>query len=148
MNMFKEKTFTTIVSGDIKQIKIAISYNDNFFVCFSEDKKPICLINDHLYNFKKINCSHGNSWVNTYKVLYFKEIDDFILISRHDLTATIFNNHNNSIKLCSTNILSRQTNAYSIIYNNGYQMVNYNTFKMYNESIDISILASINGIFF
>ena len=31
----------------IKQIKIANSLNDKFFICFSNDTNPICIINDN-----------------------------------------------------------------------------------------------------
>jgi hypothetical protein len=116
MNMFKEKTFTTIASTDINQIKIALSYNDNFFVCYSEISTPICLINDHLYNFEQINCNHSAGWTNTYKAFYFKEVDDFILVSRYVLTSTILNNYNNSVKVCGKNIFRSQTTDYSLIY--------------------------------
>ena len=50
-----------------------VRYN-NFFVCFSNNGTPICLINDNLYEFQKINCSHsGNDWSNEYKVYYFRD---------------------------------------------------------------------------
>ena len=131
------------MSNIINEIKVATSYNGNFFVCFLNNTTPICLINDNSYNFNEINCKQNENWFTSYKVLYFYEIDYFILISKKYLTTTIFNNHDYTLRLCNTDILSEQTNAYSLIYNNGYQIVNYNNFTNYKESIDISILASI-----
>ena len=87
-----------------------MSYNDKFFVCISNNKTPICFINDYLFEFKNVNCEQGTNWSSNYKVLYFKETDDFMLISRTDLVTTVFNNANNSIKICSKKIFSKQEN--------------------------------------
>ena len=120
-NLIKNKTYNVFNNSNvIKQIKIAMSYNDNFFLCFSNNKNPVCLVNNYLYEFEKITCDHGE-WNINYKVLYFKERDDFMLISRTYLVITIFNNANNSLKECNKkDMFSKQTNVYSIIYNNGY----------------------------
>ena len=64
-----------------------------------------------------------------------------MLISITHLVSTIINNQNKAIKKCGKNILTEQTNAYSIIYNNDYQVVNYSNFANYNNSINISIIA-------
>ena len=69
-----------------------------------------------------------------------------MLISKKYLSTTILNNNNNSITKCYENILSKQTNAYSIIFNNdtnNYQLVNYSNFTNYSGSINISISANI-----
>ena len=66
-----------------------------------------------------------------------------MLISRVMLTTTILSNKDNLIKICSTNNFSTQVHAYSIIYINNYQIVNYKSFTNYNKSIDISIFANI-----
>ena len=115
MNLYKEKTSTKIVSHTINEIKVATSYNNNFFVCFLVDTTAVCLINDNLYKFNEIQCRHNSGWSNAYKVLYFRETDDFMLISRTFLTTTILNNHNNNIKKCNKNILTQQSEVYSII---------------------------------
>ena len=60
-----------------------------------------------------------------------------MLISRHLLTATILNNDNNSIIKCKQNIFSIQENTYSIIYNNGFKLVNYTNFSEHNKCLDI-----------
>ena len=91
----------------------------NFFVCFLHDTTPICLINDYLYNFEEIECQQSNSiWSPEYKVLYFKETDDFMLISRYTLNTIILNNENNSVKKCGTKYLNgqRKNDVYSIIH--------------------------------
>ena len=142
-DLLREKNSMKIVQNAINEIKVATSFNGNFFVCFSNVSTPICFINDNKYDFTEINCIHAPGWSPEYKLLYFKETDDFMLISRVCLTATIFHNYNNSIKLCGRDILSHQTNVYSIIYNNDYRVVNYNNFQNYNESFNISILANI-----
>ena len=132
------------MSNAINQIKLAMSYNYNIFVCYLEDKTPVCLINDNSYNFNKINCKHNNGWVDGYKVFYFNETDDFMLISRKDLTATILDNYQSKVTIClKVNYLSPQTNDYSIIYsNNGYKVVKTETFQN-KQSKDIALLANI-----
>ena len=53
MDLFEEKNSTVILENEnlhvIKQIKIANSLNDKFFICFSNDTNPICIINDNPY---------------------------------------------------------------------------------------------------
>ena len=114
MTLVREKNYTKIVSNSIKEIKVATSYDGNFFVCFLEDTTPICLINDYLYDFKVINCTQNDNWSPEYKVLYFQETDDFMLISRFSLLTTILNNNNKSIEKCNENKLREQENVYSI----------------------------------
>ena len=102
-----------------------------------------CLIqkfNDNLHNFYTINCAYTRGWSTEFKVLFFKEQDEFMLISRRQLYATIINNSDKSVIKCDEPILSVQPNDNSIIYINDYQVVNYTNFQKENESIDISIL--------
>ena len=143
MDLSKENKFTKIETKEINEIKVATSYNNKFFICFLNDGTPFCAINDYLYDFSIINCTHTPHWGHEYKVLYFNETDDFMLISRVMLTTTILSNKDNLIKICSTNNFSTQVHAYSIIYINNYQIVNYKSFTNYNKSIDISIFANI-----
>ena len=143
MNLLKEKDFYITLKSSINQIKVAISYNDNYFVCYLEDTTPFCYINDDLYNFTKIDCSHDDDWLTDYKVLYFRENDNFMLISRKHLTTTIYNNNQKQVEKCKNHIFKEQTKIYSIIYNNDYAVVNTKTFENYKESIDISELANI-----
>ena len=53
MILFKEKNYNKKLMKEINEIKVAVSYNDNFFVCFLNHSTPICLINDNVYDFKK-----------------------------------------------------------------------------------------------
>ena len=46
-NLIKDKTSSFESKNTINQIKLAMSNNDKFFVCFLEYKTPICLINDN-----------------------------------------------------------------------------------------------------
>ena len=128
------------VTNNIIEIKVVSSLNDNFFVCYIVDGVIYCFINDNLYNFYKINCTYTRGWSTEFKVLFFKEQDEFMLISRRQLYATIINNSDKSVKKCDKPILSVQPNDNSIIYINDYQVVNYTNFQKENESIDISIL--------
>ena len=59
-----------------------------------------------------------------------------MLISRTELIATIINNADNSLEKCKKNIFSKQSNIYSIIYNNDYQLINYTTFSNLLEIIN------------
>ena len=65
---------------------------------------PNNLINNAHNNFmmknNQINCQHNNGWVDGYKVFYFNETDDFMLISRKDLTATILDNYQSKVTIC------------------------------------------------
>ena len=140
------KNSTYHATNIINEIKIATSYNDNFFVCFLNGVTPVCLINDDSYNFNKIDCDHGEAWSLEYKVLYFYESDDFMLISKYLLATTILNNKEKTMKICFKYIFGTQDNSYSLIYNNdtnNYQIVNYNNFKNYQKSSNISKSANI-----
>ena len=141
MNLEKGISSNFSVLNEINQIKFAISYNDRFFVCFSNISVPICLINNDLYEFYKIECQAKNNYDSRYKVLYFKESDDFMLISIGYCTTTLFNNYNNSIKICIKNIFSYQANAYFITYNNGYNLINYTNLSHFSQYKETSILG-------
>ena len=146
MDLIMGKNSTYRATNIINEIKVATSYNDNFFVCFLNDVTPVCLINDDSYNFDKIDCVHSRTWSPEYKVLYFYESDDFMLISKHYLTTTILNNKKKIMKKCFENFLGTQDNSYSLIYNNdtnNYQIVNYSNFKNYQKSSNISKSANI-----
>ena len=134
MDLIKDRS-TRILEDEnldvIKQIKIANSLNDKFFICFSNDENPICIINDNpyeLYKFQKIGCENQRNYSDRYKVFYFKDPDNFMLVSIRELTTTLLNSVNNSIVHCKNKIFSRQYKEYSIIYNNVYQVVNYTNF--------------------
>ena len=44
-------------------------------------------------------------------------------------------------------MFSHQKNDYSIIYNNGYKLVNYSNFSDYHKCINLSVLENITDIF-
>ena len=143
MNLIKGNTLAIDKPVNaIKQIKIEASFDDNYFVCYSNNTSPICFINDESYNFKEIGCNHGVGWDQNYKVFYFSETKDFILTSRYWLSSTIFNNFNKSLLVCSKNIFSYQNNVHSLIYQNGYRVVNYTDFQDRSICRDISILGN------
>ena len=118
IDIIKDNTFNLEVMKEIKQIKSSISYNYNFFVCISLNCTPACFINKYLENvFNEIDCKFTSDYSPNYKVLYFNETDDFMLISRYDLTATLISNFNFSVIECKKyNFLRPQTNSHSIIY--------------------------------
>ena len=92
MNLIKEQT-SNLFNKEINQIKIAKSNSDKFLVCIS-----------------------NSSYFPEYFINYFNETNDFMHISRYDLTTTILSNADNSIKQCEKRILSDQENEYSIIH--------------------------------
>ncbi len=57
MGLFKEKSSQKIISNDINEIKAAVSYNDNYFVCFLNDTTAVCLINDNDIISMKLNAN-------------------------------------------------------------------------------------------
>jgi len=142
MNINKEETNEIIMtSGEINQIKLAISNNNKYFVCFSINSIPKCIINENTYEFEEIGCSFNTTSDLRYKTFYFKETDEFILISKYYLITTILKNVNNSVKTCGTgNLFSIQKNDFSLIYINGYKVINYTNFTNYFEYFNISVL--------
>ena len=116
-------------------------------MCFLNYTIPICVINDNpyeLYKFQKIGCEYETTYDDEYKVLYFKDSDNFLLVSIYHLTSTILNSFNNSIVLCKRKILSAQPKKeYSIIYNNEYQLVNYSNFSNCSNCNNISFFKNI-----
>ena len=149
------ETLTINYNGDlkkIKQIKIAVSNNNKFFVCILEDDDknkgtPICFINneDNFYEFNEMDCKENDGWGDDYQVFYFSETNVFMLLSFYNLDTTIIDNYNNSQKICKEkleNIPGKQKKRYSIIYINDYQLVNYNYFENM-ESIDLSTFKNI-----
>ena len=149
------ETLTINYNGDlkkIKQIKIAVSNNNKFFVCILEDNgnnkgTPICFINNknNLYEFNEMDCKENSGWADNYQVFYFTETNDFMLLSHYSLDTTIINNYDNAKKLCKGNLENmsgNQEKEYSIIYNNDYQLINYNNFENM-EFIDLSTFEKI-----
>ena len=100
MNINKEETNEIIMTSldEINQIKLAISNNNKYFVCFSINSIPKCVINNNSYEFEEIGCSFNTTSDSRYKTFYFKETDEFIFISKYYLTTTILNNVDNSVK--------------------------------------------------
>ena len=118
MNITKEQTNEIIgrYSNVINQIKLAISDNNKYFVCFTINSIPKCVINENSYEFKEIDCNDFGQSDLRYKTFYFKETDEFIFISFHFLTATILNNLDNSIKECKGRIFSIQNYEINNLY--------------------------------
>jgi hypothetical protein len=52
MNLNLEGTYNYTVYNKTNQIKLAISNNDNIYLCYLDDSTPYCIINDILNNFK------------------------------------------------------------------------------------------------
>ena len=136
-NIQKEETKNITVENTINQIKSAMSYNNNFLICFfiiknEKENKPFCYINDYETNeLNKINCSYRN-YGNGSKVFYFNETGDFMFISVKVLYTTLFNSFNNSMKYCNEkNIFNEQSDQYSIIYNNSFVLNKTNNYIVY-----------------
>ena len=148
MNIIMKESFNLTVNNIIKEIKPAMSYNNNIFVCFSLDKIPDCYINTYQKNnFIQIGCRFNTTYSTKYHVFYFNETDDFMLISRSDLTTTLVSNFNNSVKLCKKKYyLSPQTKHYSVIYNNEYKYVNASNFTDHMSCNNITILPESKTI--
>ena len=128
---------------EIKQIKFAMTNNDKFFVCFLNKIHPVCFINDNNYIFTDIGCKHSLVWAYNYKTYFFNETNEFMIISKSHLAKTILNNYDNSLKECeNVTMTNRQSNFFSIIYNNGYQTINYTNFLNYMKCYDISLLEN------
>ena len=119
-NIEKEETLNITVNNTIKQIKSAMSYNNKFFICFTvlgKDKNqidnksiPSCYINDFETNqLNEINCTYNTEYGDGYKVLYFNETGDFMLVSVTYLTTTLLSSFNNYVEKCKEKIFSIQS---------------------------------------
>ena len=65
-----KSSFETNNSATINQLKSTKSDNNKFFICFSEDKHPVCCINNYSTNeIREINCKLGYTYGHYYKVL-------------------------------------------------------------------------------
>ena len=126
-NIEKEETSNITVNNTIKQIKSAMSYNNKFFICFTvlgKDKNkidnksiPSCYINDYETNqLNEINCTYNTEYGDGYKVLYFNETGDFMLVSVYHLTTTLLSSFNNYVEKCKENIFSIQLSQYYITH--------------------------------
>ena len=142
--------FSYKVEKNINQIKVAKSFNSNFFICILipnsvNNDMPNCYINSYFSNyFSRIECYYDEKNIYydaNYKVLYFDETDDFMFVSRYSLNAIIFNNINSSLKLCHEELYSRQENYNSLIYNNGYKLVFYSNFSDYMKCSNSLIIG-------
>ena len=136
----------TETNNVINQIKLAKSYNDKLFVCFLIGGHLSCFINNinhNLYEWEKIKCNFDTDIGTGYKVFYFTESDDFMFVSRTELDITTINNTDNTVKICNQNPFNRQTNDYSLIYRNGYQVINYEKLTNYKKSKSLSIFQDI-----
>ena len=149
MEIILNETSNIKVEGTINQIKIAKSYNNNYFICYLLNNIPSCYINlkeNSKRELKKIDCNYKTDFDKNYKVLYFKDTDDFMFISRKFLATTLLSNGNKTTKVCNKEIFSVQTNENSIIYNNGYKVVNYSNFSNYMICKNITSFISYNNI--
>ena len=133
--------FDQKVDSKIKQIKLALSYNNNFFICYLLGSTPICKINEYSANdLKDISCSFNDcSYNEKYKVLYFNETNDFLFVARNPLETTIISIFDNSVKSCKMEFLGSQEKEYAIIYVNSYKAINYSSFSNNFECHKISI---------
>ena len=133
-----------------------MSYNNKFFICFTvlgKDKNqidnksiPSCYINDYETNqLNEINCTYNTEYGDGYKVLYFNETGDFMLVSVHHLTTTLLSSFNNYVEKCKENIFSKQSLQYYLIYNNGkYKEINKKKFEEKNWNKNILIIKEIS----
>ena len=144
INLSKIYIYSYQVSSEIKQIKIAKSYNDKFFACIFLVKGRICFINkDNYYQFETIITQKDACWPNNYKVFYFNETNEFMFLSKKDfnISSIIFNNYNDSYGE-GDSFLSEYI-EYSLIYNNGYKIVYNSNFTGHGECNNISIYKNI-----
>ena len=93
-DIFLKEIYNMSIVNKINQIKLQMSYNNKFFICFTMEYShnpprngfdlqniPHCYINDYSSNnFNEIGCDFENgkvSYVSDYKVFYFNETGDF-----------------------------------------------------------------------
>ena len=88
----------------------------------------------------EINCKKYGKYNSNYNLFYFNETDEFMLTARTSLSATRISNKDFSVILCDQMIFSQQENENSIIYNNGYKVVNFSNFSNYMTCTNITIL--------
>ena len=105
-------------------------------------------INDYSSNnFTDIGCDFESGdidYVSNYKVFYFNETGDFMLLSKISLEETIFNNLNNLLIKCKDRLFSKQEDEYSIIYNNGFRLIKSENFTNSEKCSDISMSEDLS----
>ena len=82
MDITTTNPFDQSVNSKIKQIKLALSYNNNFFICYLLGSTPICKINEYSANdLKDISCNFNDrSYIENYKVLISMKQTIFYLL--------------------------------------------------------------------
>ena len=67
-------------------------------------------------DLEKVDCKFDSHYDVNYKVLYFKETDEFMLKSKTDLVITIVSNINKNVRKCRQHFDNMQYNNINIIY--------------------------------
>ena len=136
---------STVRSG-IYQIKSAMSYDNNFFICIIKyNNYPCCFINEYSSNeLKEINCPIYDSYDLDYKVFYFNETNEFMMVSRISYKTTLYHNLEKKVNLCNADFFNYPKDSvydFSIIYNKNYLLINYLNYE--SEINQIIIPTSI-----
>ena len=121
-----DKTYTNLTSSDkeINDLKVVLSSNNKFFITIIIDGKLYLFIYEYSTsesnNLLKTGCNDGESTNINYKLYYFEETKDFVIVGRYQGTIFIINSYNNSTNICSQKYFPEQTSSYdfNIIYNN------------------------------
>ena len=95
MNIKLNQTYNLPTPDYIKQIKIVLSSNNNFFICITVSSKgdAYCYINNvKSNNFEEKNCKNASGTASNYRMFYFNYTDDFMFVSRDYKTTTLTNN--------------------------------------------------------
>ena len=120
------KTYTNLTSSDkeINELKVVLSSNNKFFITILIDGNLYFYIYEYSTSesniLQKTGCNDGATTNINYKLYYFEETKDFVIVGRYQGTIFIINSYNNSTNICSQKYFPEQTSSYdfNIIYNN------------------------------
>ena len=147
--------YENLTSSDkeINELKVVLSLNNKFFITILIDGNLYFYIYEYSTSesniLQKTGCNDGERTNINYKLYYFEETKDFVIVGRYQGTIFIINSYNNSPLICSQKYFPEQTDSYdfNIIYNNtinNYSLINHLNFE--NE-VQNSELIITNQIF-
>ena len=130
----------------IKQIKIVLSSNNNFFICIilNSMSNSYSYINNGKSNyFEEGNCAMGSQTESNFGIFYFNSTDNFMLVSRYDKITSLINNLNKEEKKCGSYKFNEGDFDFSIIYDdtiNDYILISTPSFHSFNKCNNVKIL--------
>ena len=149
--MLFDETCKTLTSTEkeINEFKVVSSSNNKFFIAILIDGKLYLFIYEFsTNNLLETGCNDGEGANINYKLYYFEETKDFVIVDRIQDLIYIINSYNNSSNICSQKYFPQQSEDYdfNIIYNNtinNYSLINHLNFENEVQNSELIIIHQI-----